>query len=268
MVADALQLHGRRLAVGEVGVAVAEVGGQVEAEPVGELARALDGAAVVGEALERLVRSEQHRLVVAAPLALAAVERRAFANRDEHVLELRATRVVRVRVAGRDRVHAERLGEVSQRGVPPHVAALVRPLELDEEALAPERPRDARGRVRVDDGEPVPRAAGEADEPVVQLLEQVQRERWVERRILRLRPRVRVRRCEQPAEVRVAACVLNEERDVRAALERDLGAGDRTNAERLRGVRELERAVDPVVIGEGERLVPELGSAQRELLGQ
>ena len=38
------------------------------------------------------------------------------------------------------------------------------------------------------------------------------------------------------------------------------------NAEVLRRVRELERAVDAVVVGERERLVPELGRARRELL--
>ena len=53
-----------------------------------------------------------------------------------------------------------------------------------------------------------------------------------------------------------------------AALERDLRPGDRPHAERLRRVRELERAEDPVVVGEGKRLVAELGGAQRELLGQ
>ena len=73
---------------------------------------------------------------------------------------------------------------------------------------------------------------------------------------------------EKPAEVRVAARVLDEQRDVSAALERHLRPGDRPHAERLRRVRELERAEDPVVVGEGERLVAELGRAQRELLGQ
>ena len=48
-VADAAQLHDRGLAVGEVGIAVAEVFRQVEAEPVGELDGALDGVAVVGK---------------------------------------------------------------------------------------------------------------------------------------------------------------------------------------------------------------------------
>ena len=54
---------------------------------------------------------------------------------------------------------------------------------------------------------------------------------------------------------------------MRAAVERDLRPGDRPNAEVLRRVRELERAVEAVVVGEGERLVPELGRLRRELLG-
>ena len=55
---------------------------------------------------------------------------------------------------------------------------------------------------------------------------------------------------------------------MRAALERHLGAGDRAHAEVLRRVRELERAVDAVVVGERERVVAELGRARRELLRQ
>ena len=67
---------------------------------------------------------------------------------------------------------AEVAGEVAQERVPARVAALVRPLQLDVEALAPERARELGGGVRVADAEPVPRAAGEADEAVVQLREQ------------------------------------------------------------------------------------------------
>jgi hypothetical protein len=52
---------------------------------------------------------------------------------------------------------------------------------------------------------------------------------------------------------------------VRAVPERDLGAGDRPDAERLRRVRELERSVDTVVVGERERLVAERGGARSEL---
>ena len=54
---------------------------------------------------------------------------------------------------------------------------------------------------------------------------------------------------------------------MRSARERDLGAGDRPHTEVLRRLRELERAVDPVVVGERERLVAELGRPGGELLG-
>ena len=46
-------------------------------------------------------------------------------------------------------------------------------------------------------------------------------------------------------------------------FEGHLGAGDRPDAGELRGMRELERAVDPVVVGERERLVAELGREPR-----
>ena len=72
---------------------------------------------------------------------------------------------------------------------------------------------------------------------------------------------------EQPTQVRVPATRLDEQRDVRAAVERDLRTGDRPDAEGLRRVRELERPVDAVVVGERERLVPELRRPRRELLG-
>ena len=78
--ADAAELDDRRLlAVGEVGIAVAELLGEVELEPLGELARAGDRVAVEREAVEHVGRRGEHAFVVAAPLALAAVERRAAA---------------------------------------------------------------------------------------------------------------------------------------------------------------------------------------------
>jgi hypothetical protein len=72
---------------------------------------------------------------------------------------------------------------------------------------------------------------------------------------------------QQPAEVPVALRALDEQRHVMPALERHLRSGDRAHAERLRRVRELERAVDTVVVGERERLVPELGSLCGDVLG-
>ena len=55
---------------------------------------------------------------------------------------------------------------------------------------------------------------------------------------------------------------------MRAVRERQLGAGDRTHAEVLGRVCELERAVDPVVVGERERWIAELGGADGELFRQ
>ena len=100
-----------------------------------------------------------------------------MADRDEDVLERGAARMVRVGVPGDDGLDAGVLGEVAQERVAARVAALERPLQLDVEALASERARELGGGVRVADAEPVARAAGEADEAVVQLREQRRIER-------------------------------------------------------------------------------------------
>ena len=86
------------------------------------------------------------------------------------------------------------------------------------------------------------RTAGEADEPVVELLEQSLVERRIRRRLrlLSLRPRVRVRSGNQAAEVRITLLRLDEDGDVGVVGERQLRAGDRTDVEVLRGVGELE----------------------------
>ena len=118
---------------------------------------------------------------------------------------------------GDDGLDAGVRGEIAQERVATRVAALERPLQLDVEALAPERARELGGGVRVADAEPVARAAGEADEAVVQLREQ--------RRVERGRqsspsfgPRLRVRGGEEAAEVRVALRRLDEDGHVRAAV--------------------------------------------------
>ena len=167
----------RLLAVREVRVAVAELLGEVELEPLGEDGAPLRGCAVEGEALEHLLGRAQVALAVPAPLGLAALERGAAADRDEHVLQQRAPRMVRVDVSGRDRLDAEVLGEVAQEAEPARVPALERALELDEEALAAERAREARRGVRVEKAETAPRAAREADEPLVQLRDGLERNR-------------------------------------------------------------------------------------------
>ncbi len=50
-----------------------------------------------------------------------------------------------------------------------------------------------------------------------------------------------------------------------AVVERQLGAGDRTDAERLRRLRELHRAVEAVVVGQRKRRVPLLSGGRGQL---
>ena len=74
--------------------------------------------------------------MIASPFALAAVERRAVADRDERILELGAALVVRMDVTGRDGRDAELLCQLDEPCVPLRVATLERPLQLDVERTA------------------------------------------------------------------------------------------------------------------------------------
>ena len=76
-----------------------------------------------------------------------------------------------VDVARDDGLEAAVGGEVAQERVPARVATFEGALQLDVEALGPERARELDGRVRVADGEAVARAAGEADEALGVALE-------------------------------------------------------------------------------------------------
>src|SRR5215216_5603630 len=259
-IADTRELGNRRFdLVREVRIAVAELLGQVELAALRDSRRALDGGAVEREAVEDLLRRPEERLVVPTPLRLRALQRGAVPDRDQRVLQPRPRQVVSVDVTRHDRPDLQRLGEVAQLRVAPDVASLEGPLELDEEALGAKGLREPRRGARV--------LHREAEEAVVQLLEDRLVERRLQRRLALLRPGVRVRRRQEPAEVRVAARTLDEERDVRAVGEGDLRSGDRPHPERLRRLRELERAVDPVVVGERKRLVAELSRPDRQLLG-
>src|SRR6187401_377362 len=91
--------------------------------------------------------------------------------------------MVRMNVTGDDRPDAERLGEIAQACIAARVATLVRSLELDEETLAAECAGQSRGSIRVAHRDSVPRAAGEADEPVIQLFEQALVQCGIRRRL-------------------------------------------------------------------------------------
>ena len=115
MATDRGKLADSRLGlVREIRVAVAELLRQVELEPLGKARASLRGCAVEGEALEHLLGRAEVALAVPAPLGLAALERRAAADRDEHVLQERAARVMGMDVAGRDRLDTQVLCEVAQ----------------------------------------------------------------------------------------------------------------------------------------------------------
>ena len=267
-VADRRQLGDRGLvAVGEVRVAVAELLREVELEPLGELGGARDGVGSSGKRSAIASGGSRTRLVVAAALALAPSSDVRLRIATSASWSERAPAVVRVDVAGRDRLDAERLRELAAaRALRLRVAALVRPLELDEEPVLAEDRRQLAPRrsVRV----PRDRRRAQPDRQTSPSLSSANRCRSSEggSRLRRLGPSPGMRRGEQPAEIRVPARRLDEQRHVRPVRERHLRAGDRAHAERLRRVRELERAVDAVVVGQRERLVAELGGPRGELL--
>ena len=193
-------------------------------------------------------------------------------------------------VPRRDRLHAEVLGEVVEGRMASRVAPLEGTLQLDEEPLPPECGGEPRSTGLIVERKPFARAAGEADEPLAQLRDGLERDggRQEDAVLLALRTRSGMGRGQDAAEVRVALAALAEQRDVRSSTPRSgagqagtsapgrlrrayaaechLGAGDRPYSRELGGVRELERAVDAVVIGERERLVAELRRTGCELL--
>src|SRR2546430_9956088 len=176
--AHANQLRDRGLAVlREVRIAVAEVLVQVDREALGELTGAFDRVAVMWEELRGLGRRPQEALAVAPPLGFTAVERSAVLDGDEGVLQRRPARIVGMDIAAREGLDAERLGQLSQGCVAASVAALEGPLELDEEAVAAERLRQPRRRVRVPHREPSAGAARKADQSPLALPHEVLPER-------------------------------------------------------------------------------------------
>ena len=90
----------------------------------------------------------QHRLVVAAALGLAGLERRVQADGHQRVLQERPARAVGVRIAGGHGAHPQPLGQLGQQPVAAGVAAPVGALQLDREPLAAEHPPQPPGQSR------------------------------------------------------------------------------------------------------------------------
>ena len=207
--------------------------------------------------------------MVAAAVALAGVQRRVQADGDEGVLEEGAAPVVGVRVAGGDGAQAQLVGQLGQQPVAPGVAAPVGTLQLDAEPLAAEDAAQAAGVV----GGFADAAGGHLarDQAVAGAAGQAVQAVGVEGQLVD-----RDRRCaavgdmgqrQQPAEVAVAGGGLDQQRQVGAAGQGQLAAGDRPHAGVARGMRELERPGQAVVVGQRHGGVAELGGGEGQLLG-
>jgi len=170
-------------------------------------------------------------------------------------------------ISGCDRCDAELGREITERDVAAHVATSEGALQLHEEARITERLRQPRCSIRLVDAEAVAGAPRKADQAAGVLLD----ERLAHRRSARLAilPARRAGACvclgDDPAQVGVPLARFDEQGDMGAGVQGHLGTGDRPHAEALRGVREFERTVDAVVIGQGERRMAEVGGASGEL---
>ena len=208
-------------------------------------------------------------------------------DRDERVLQRRTGARVRMDVAGRDAAQLQLARKRGEAPVARAIVAQVGALQLDAQALGAEgvaQRFEARPVVDAMGG-----AAAEADEPVGAIehgrerdvrLSRLARAHagsgpparsrlplrvppcGVPRRVRRSRrpvpARVSVRARQQPAEVAPSALVLDEQRQVAAVVERQLGAVQRAQPNRLGRLGVLHRAADVVVVGQRERLVPQL----------
>jgi len=73
---------------------------------------------------------------------------------------------------------------------------------------------------------------------------------------------------DEPAEVGVPGNALREEGEMRAISQGQLGAGDRCDASSPRSSRELHGAVKPIMVGDGQSLVAQIGGLANDLLWQ
>ena len=193
---------------------------------------------------------------VGAPQRLAGLERQVVARGDEGVLERDAGGGVGVDVAGRDAAQPKARGERGERAVAGAVAGEERALQLDAQALAAEGlAQRAHARLVVDaalrrsrSGRRAPRRARRPPRarPAGATGSRGRSRVWAWASVSR-RQRLR-----QPRSLG------DQQRQVAAVVEAQLGAVDRAQPDRARRVRELHRAVDAVVVGQRERAVAEL----------
>ena len=241
-----------------------QVAGKVEAgaalgdaEGVGQrLGVAAEAASDDGVRLQEVLRVRPAKLV-------RGVERRPVGDGDEDILQPVALAGVIVDVAGRDVAEAGVLRQPDQTGDPRGVAMGEVVLQLDEDVLRTERRailgQQVAGVIEtagVDQpGERSVAATSQQDQSPDVLAEDVPVEP-------RLEPGTgQVGMGDEPREVGVAGRGLGQQRQVRAVGHRQLGAGDWLDAGPARCLGELHRAVQPIVVGQGQRAVAELDPA-------
>ncbi|MDX6569968.1 MAG: hypothetical protein QOH15_2546, partial [Gaiellales bacterium] len=191
----------------------------------------------------------------------------AATDRHERVLQRGAATVVDMDVVRHDLCQLERARELVQPAQPGAIATQERSCQLDTEPLGAEGVAQAasscEGRLAIlVDERTLARAPRERDQTRCVLAEERERE-------LRREPIGRVCLGDRGAVVALALRRLAQDGLVEgtgAIAHGQLRAGDRPHAGSPRCLREHERAAEVVVIRQGERLEPELGGLQRELL--
>ena len=270
----------------EVGEAVAEIGRKIERPAaLGDHARVAERVGPRCEAPRHLPGRGEVKAGVGAAEFVRIVDRRPVPDRDQDVLETVPVGDVVVDVArGHDR-DAEPVGQRAQRPAAREIAVDRVVLEFDEEAAGTEgvaQPaRESLGFVRPPferREEGTPAAPGEEDEPFGPFEERVEVEPGLPARALHVRPG------DEPAQVRVPRRALRQHRDVAVGRfrrpshgnvsgggerrgEGEFGARDRLESVGAGELRELHRAVEPVVIGERERGIAQFERARRQFLG-
>ena len=202
---------------------------------------------------------------VGAPQRLARLERQVVAARHEGVLERGSRRCVGVDVAARHAAQAQPRGERGERAVAGSVSGEEGALQLDAQSFAAEglaQPPHAGFVVHALLG-----AAGQANQALGMRADRLERNGRRDR-LPGAFAGMGVGERQQAAEIAPATLGGDQQRQVAAVGEAQLGAVDRAQPQSAGGMRKLHRAVDAVMVGQRERLMAELERGGGELLGQ
>ena len=186
---------------------------------------------------------------------MRAVERRPVAYSDHDIVQPVQVAGMILHIPSCTDAKLQVASDIDQRSRHSQITSDSITLDLHEKTVSPEDflavLRELSGRdqsivFQCSGQQAIPARAGQDDESVMPFFECCERQSRIEPL------RAEVRGGEQAAEIRVALRCLGEQNQLAAIGQRDCGAGDRLNTEWLGRVRERERAVDAVAIGERE----------------